>query len=371
MSALTVIRPSRLRAFAEERGLEICDLPWQDAERYELPPVASVWGRSARMLAPLQLQKQRNFVVRFAEAFVYAGNLAVAYEGALLPGGYAHSWNWVTYESGFVLAPDAATCNSPEAQTVALDGDTTMLGMASHFGHFFIDCLDRVMALPQLPRAAATTLLADGPMPPAVREMAALAGFDESQANLVHGQPGRRYAVKNLCLVTLASVKPALAAGNMALLRQRVLEALHPAARPDSSRLYLGRRGVARRKVINQEALERMLVADGYRSFYPEAHSLAETVATFFSAQTIVLAYGSAKFNLMFCRPGTRVICLVPQGADTEASAMFTLRHLCAIFGLELSFCIGRVVGPHLGHHSDIEVDEANLAHALGLARQV
>jgi capsular polysaccharide biosynthesis protein len=237
--------------------------------------------------------------------------------------------------------------------------------MTTHFGHFFIDCLDRVVALRHLSGAAAGALLADGPMPSAVREMAAFAGFEERAANVVHAQPGRCYRVRNLRLVTLASVKPALAAANMVLLRRRVLEGLRPAPREDSRRLFLGRRGVARRRVLNQETVERLLAAGGYRSFYPEDHSLADTVAAFAGAETIVLAYGSAKFNLMFCRPGTRVVCLVPQGADTQASAMFTLRHLCAIFGLELTFCVCRVAGARLGHHSDIEVDVANLRSAF------
>lgn len=355
-----------MRAFAEERGLEVDELPWQDADRYELPPVRSVWARKVRSLPPLQLERQRNFMVRFPEAAVYGGNLAVAYGGALLPGGYAYSWNWVTYGSGFAPAPDAATCTAPEAETVALDGDEAfVLGMTTHFGHFFIDCLDRVVALRHLRGAASGTMLSDGPMPPTVREMAALAGFDESRAKMVHVQAGRRYLVRNLRLVTLASIKPALSAGNMALLRSLVLERVPPAPREGACRLYLGRRGVTRRTVVNQEAVERRLAAEDYRSFYPEAHSLAETVAAFSSAETIVLAYGSAKFNLMFCRPGTRVICLVPEGADTQASAMFTLRHLCSIFALELCFCVCRVVGAHLGHHSDIEVDQANLGLAL------
>lgn len=325
----------------------------------------SIWSSRARSLPPMKLARQRNFVLRFPEATVYAGNLALAYNGALIPGGYAHSWNWVTY-GGFTLAPDATSCTPPAVETVELAGDQCyMLGMTTHFGHFFIDCLDRVMALRHLPGAVSGNLLADGPMPAAVREMAALAGFDETRAQMVHARPGHCYRVRNLRLVTLASVKPALAAGNMALLRGLVLDGLRPAPREDSRRLFLGRRGVARRRLMNQDAVERMLGALGYRSFYPESHTLEDTVAVFASADSIVLAYGSAKFNLMFCRPGTQVICLVPQGADTEASAMFTLRHLCAIFGLELSFCVCRVAGAHLAHHSDIEVGLADLRLAL------
>lgn len=318
-----------------------------------------------RTLPALQLARQRNFALRFADATVYAGNLAIAYQDTLIPGGYAHSWNWVTY-GGFALSQDGNTCIAPAAQTVELDAEETcMLGMTSHFGHFFIDCLDRVMALRHLAGAAAGTLLADGPMPPTVRDMAALAGFDERRAKVVHLQPDRCYRVRNLRLVTLASIKPALAAGNLVMLRKLVLQGVGPAPREDSRRLFLGRRGVMRRRLANQEAVERLLGALGYRSFYPETHTLEDTVAAFTSAESIVLAYGSAKFNLMFCRPGTRVVCLVPQGADTEASAMFTLRHLCAIFRLELSFCVCRVIGAHLGHHSDIDVDLADLRLAL------
>lgn len=366
MTVLTVVRPSELRRFAEQRGLEVSDLAFDDGEHYELPAMPSVWKCSVRSLPPLQLEKQRSFAVRFPEAIVYGGNLAVAYDGALVPGGYAYGWNWVTYGDAFNLATDAITCTPAAVRTVELDADQAyMLGMTTHFGHFFIDCLDRVMALRQLPDAGSGSMLTDGPMPQTVREMASAAGFDESRARVVHIQPGHGYRVHNLLLVTLASIKPALPAGNMALLRRLVLARVPVAPSEDGGRLYLGRRGVTRRRVVNQDAVESLLAAQGYRSFYPESHSLDETVAAFAGAESIVLAYGSAKFNLMFCRPGTRVICLVPVGADINASAMFTTRHLCAIFGLKLCFCVCRVVGEHLGHHSDIEVDAENLRTAL------
>ena len=326
----------------------------------------SVWKRDVRLLPGLALQRQRNFAIHLPEATVYAGNLAVACGDALLPGGYAYGWNWVTYESGFTLSEDGATCTPPSVRAFDVDADRAyMLGMTTHFGHFFIDCMDRVMALRHLPGAACGVVIADGPMPSSVRDMATCAGFDEARARLLHPPPGQSCRVRNLTLVTLASTKPALAAANMTLLRQQVLQHLHPSPRWDARRLYLGRRGVARRSVVNQDAVEDLLVADGFLPFYPEDHSLAQTVAAFASADTIVLAYGSAKFNLMYCRPGTRVVCLVPVGADVHASAMFTTRHLCAIFGLELCFCVCRVPGMHLGHHSDIEVDPTNLRSAL------
>ena len=82
----------------------------------------SVRTGGMKLLERLALQKQRNFALRFPEATVYGGNLAIAFEDALLPGGYAYGWNWVTYESGFSLDPGTSTCVAPEAETLSVLG---------------------------------------------------------------------------------------------------------------------------------------------------------------------------------------------------------------------------------------------------------
>jgi len=52
-------------------------LPWEDPGASELAAVTSVQGGRPRRLAPLRMVNKPNFVVRFPEATVCPGNLAV------------------------------------------------------------------------------------------------------------------------------------------------------------------------------------------------------------------------------------------------------------------------------------------------------
>jgi len=90
-------------------------------------------------------------------------------------------------------------------------------------------------------------------------------------------------------------------------------------------RLYLSRMGQARngastRLMLNEAELASAVAALGFEVIEPEQLSPAQQIAAFGSADVIVGPSGSAMFNVVFCRPGTKVL-------DIESEASWIYAH--------------------------------------------
>ncbi|MEM1305099.1 MAG: glycosyltransferase family 61 protein, partial [Planctomycetota bacterium] len=79
-------------------------------------------------------------------------------------------------------------------------------------------------------------------------------------------------------------------------------------ARAGGRRLYLNRNRVTYRRVTNEPEIERLLASRGFESVAMEDHSVAEQAAIMHDADVVVAPHGAALANIMFCRPGTKVI---------------------------------------------------------------
>ena len=78
-------------------------------------------------------------------------------------------------------------------------------------------------------------------------------------------------------------------------------------------RLYLSRMGRASnggstRQMLNEAELASAVAALGFEVIEPEQLSPAQQIAAFGSADIVVGPSGSAMFNVVFCRPGTKVL---------------------------------------------------------------
>lgn len=74
------------------------------------------------------------------------------------------------------------------------------------------------------------------------------------------------------------------------------------------SRLGQGRRGVSTRQMLNETEVAAAMAGLGFEVIEPEQLSPAEQVAAFASADVVVGPAGSGMFNVVFCRPGTKVL---------------------------------------------------------------
>ena len=119
---------------------------------------------------------------------------------------------------------------------------------------------------------------------------------------------------------------------------------------------------------MNQDEIIANLARQKFDVFFPEENSLLESIKAFNSASFIIIIIGSSKFNLAFCRPGTKVLCLTPEGyAENLGATSIMMRQICELFKLDLFFCTCKVVGQNLGLDSDIHIDLNNLTKTINI----
>ncbi|RYG89408.1 MAG: glycosyltransferase family 61 protein [Alphaproteobacteria bacterium] len=155
-------------------------------------------------------------------------------------------------------------------------------------------------------------------------------------------------------------------------LSPRMVEALrnHPSVegvwRREPRALYVERGDVKMRRVVNEDAVLSQAKALGLEIFDPGSQSMIEQVRAFRDADLIVAAHGAALTNIVYCRPGTRVIEIVPEGYDQGVTSY---RSLSDMFGLEYEQLFSREAVPdRKGNrcNSDIEISLDGLKRALG-----
>ena len=79
--------------------------------------------------------------------------------------------------------------------------------------------------------------------------------------------------------------------------------------------------------------------AHDVHTVFPEFLSIGESITCFRQASRVILPVGSAKFNLLFCRPGTQVVCVNPRGySELNGGVTLMVRHMCHALGLHLHF---------------------------------
>lgn len=79
-------------------------------------------------------------------------------------------------------------------------------------------------------------------------------------------------------------------------------------ARQKNEKLYISRDRSRYRTFINDQEVREFLLQRGFREVFAEELSFREQVDLFASAETIVAPHGAGLSNLVFCRPGTKVI---------------------------------------------------------------
>ena len=91
-------------------------------------------------------------------------------------------------------------------------------------------------------------------------------------------------------------------------------EAVYGSLEPEETdKLYLTRRDVKMRAPVNTEALEAHLIDRGFHALTARDTNHPEQIARFRAARTVVAVHGAGLTNLLFCRPGTRVIEIFPE----------------------------------------------------------
>jgi capsular polysaccharide biosynthesis protein len=99
-----------------------------------------------------------------------------------------------------------------------------------------------------------------------------------------------------------------------------------------SRRIYISRRKTGTRTIANETDLELLLRMHRFETHSMEEYPLAKQAQLIHEAETIVAVHGAGLANLLFARPGTQVIEIVPAGRYNatcypEKSRVFGLLH--------------------------------------------
>ena len=103
------------------------------------------------------------------------------------------------------------------------------------------------------------------------------------------------------------------------------------------SRLKHGKVSGSTRIMLNEELLVERLAALNFEVIEPERLSTEEQIATFASADMVVGPSGSAMFNTMFCRPGTKIVDI-----ESEPHWIYAHAGLFASCQLRYGLFVGR-----------------------------
>ncbi len=121
-----------------------------------------------------------------------------------------------------------------------------------------------------------------------------------------------------------------------------------------ATRVFLARRGL--RSLIDQDAFAARLAREGFEIV--ETHDFDLLRTRLANATHVVGVHGAALTNLIYCRPGTRVLELL-----SDDSAWPFYRSLCACADLPYGAVVGRTRGrrfhPMVARNSNFQVDPA------------
>lgn len=123
-----------------------------------------------------------------------------------------------------------------------------------------------------------------------------------------------------------------------------------------TNKLYLRRGPLARRPLHGEENLEHALRQRGFDVLDPAVLPLPECIAIFANADWVVAPHGAALTNVVFSKPGTKVVELLP--GPLENYGHYAL--MAAALGLRHSYLIGSKL-----HGDTFKIDQTYLLNWL------
>lgn len=127
-----------------------------------------------------------------------------------------------------------------------------------------------------------------------------------------------------------------------------------PTAAERGLRLYISRRDVGKRRVLNEEELEPMLQEHGFEIIIPSEHSLEEQIRLFRRAEMVIGPHGAGLTNLVW---GDDLKVIELFGEEIR----FHYTHICRLLG----FRYRSLACKPYGDHEDMIVDPAKLEECI------
>ncbi len=119
------------------------------------------------------------------------------------------------------------------------------------------------------------------------------------------------------------------------------------------------------RMMVNEQAIEALLVANGFTSIDPSRLTFMQQVALFSQAEYIVSASGAALVNMLWAPEGANVLVLMN---DTKYANYWYFSNIAACVGLHLRYVLGKTLPSKQCtdlHHADFEISADAVLTAL------
>lgn len=127
-------------------------------------------------------------------------------------------------------------------------------------------------------------------------------------------------------------------------------------------KIYL-RRNSGTRKVINEPAIEKLLLQHGYVSIEPEKLTFLQQLELFKHVKEVISPTGAALSSAIACAPGTKIAVLMGRHKDMIYGYW---NSLLGPLGVKVSYVLGRIDENHdLGIHGDFEMDIKDIKELL------
>jgi len=108
-------------------------------------------------------------------------------------------------------------------------------------------------------------------------------------------------------------------------LRDKIFEAYQVESAAATRRLFVSRRIAAKRKVINEPAVEEYLEQFGFEICTPETLSFREQVELFSQAKVVVSTHGAGLTNMLFAPAGLVVVDMIPASKMDNSYVFWTM----------------------------------------------
>ncbi len=292
---------------AGEEIVSLADAVGDGLAELEVLRPASTWiRRTARLVNPEAADPGAVRTYR-------AGPSSLPAEGvATLPDATIFLDRWVRLADGRLLAESLKNPSLPPAQPerpplpTALETAISILKPgARNYGHVLAEMLPKLLLdRGLLPDCA--PILVHRATQAWTTQMLAAAGFDPARAHPLGRRPVR---VERLVWPTPVSRPGELSPHVAPALRQLVPAGLDGEA---TRRLWVGRRCERRRRLVNEEVLERLLEPLGFASVAPDTLSFVQQIELFAQTRVLVGIGGAALTNMVFMPTGGTVISIQP-----------------------------------------------------------
>jgi tetratricopeptide (TPR) repeat protein len=372
LRAEVVVAPIRsVDDWARSAGLPLLEL----GEPHAIPFVPPrVWGQPPVQEAGSALSNAP-YVAELADVRIFGGSsLILAPDGTVLSdvGAHPRFASIVSFAYEPVVRaqePGKLLLDLSDYETRDLEAGMMLSGLASNaFGHWLPEFLPRLQFLQQHPDYAGLPLIVDEGMPQA--------HFDHlarlSSNPLVRIKPTESLRCKRLLVApapaflaveTLASDIPV---SELPGLSPPAMQFLRGPLRPDGAvrrdrRIFLGRRKLQWRRLLNEQEIGEGLAAHGFETVYTEDMDVATQIALFQSAAWVVGPNGSALLNVVFADPSVKLLVL----SQPDLYNWGTFQGPMESLGYQPLFVCGDSVAGVNSKHADYEVPPERILAAL------